>query len=175
MERSGGRHKIGVCHAGQCPKDAAKEPITIHLEEVSSLIKTWSGSEEAIAAARLHDSVEDCPPTSHEDLVEEFEKRPAGFFAERTDDKSLMTPMRKELQIEKAAKKTPEAALVKRADKTSSVAAIAESPPKGLVTSTAVAVYRLGRNVVTTLPDLPQKGLNKFKHRYVRRQNFKLT
>ena len=86
-----------------------------------------------------------------------------------------MTPMRKELQIEKAAKKTPEAALVKRADKTSSVAAIAESPPKGLVTSTAVAVYRLGRNVVTTLPDLPQKGLNKFKHRYVRRQNFKLT
>jgi hypothetical protein len=74
-----------------------------------------------------------------------------------------MTPMRKELQIEKAAKKTPEPALVKRADKTSSVAAIAKSPPKGLVTSTAVALHRLGRNVVTTLPDLPQKGLNEFK------------
>ena len=56
-----------------------------------------------------------------------------------------MTPMRKERQIEKAAKKTPEAALVKLADKTSSVAAIAKSPPKGLVTSTAVAVDRLGR------------------------------
>ena len=39
VERSGGRHKTGVCHADQCPKDAAKEPITIHLEEVSSLIK----------------------------------------------------------------------------------------------------------------------------------------
>lgn len=74
-----------------------------------------------------------------------------------------MTPMRKELQIEKAAKKTPEPALVKCADKTSSVAAIAKSPPKGLVTSTAVALHRLGRNVVTTLPDLPQKGLNEFK------------
>jgi hypothetical protein len=71
--------------------------------------------------------------------------------------------MRKELQIEKAAKKTPEPALVKRADKTSSVAAIAKSPPKGLITSTAVALHRLGRNVVTTLPDLPQKGLNEFK------------
>ena len=145
MERSGGRHKIGVCHAGQCPKDAAKEPITIHLEEVSSLIKARSGSEEAIAAACLHDSVEDCPPTSHEDLVEEFEKRPAGFFAERTDDKSLLNQIRKELQIDMATKKTPEPALVKLADKTSSVEAIAKSPPKGLVTSTAVAVDRLGR------------------------------
>ena len=163
MERLGDRHKPGVCHAGQCRKDAAKEPITILLEEVSSLVKAWSGSEEAIAAACLRDSMEGCSPTSHEDLVEEFEKRPAGFFAERTDDKSLMTPMQKERQIEKAAKKTPEAALVKLADKTSSVAAIAKSPPKGLVTSTAVAVYRLGRNVVMTLPDLPQKGLNEFK------------
>ena len=26
-----------VCHAGQCRKGAAKEPYTIHLEEVSSL------------------------------------------------------------------------------------------------------------------------------------------
>ena len=102
-------------------------------------------------------------PTSHEDLVEEFETRPADFFAERTDDKSFLNQMRKELQIDKATKKTPEPALVKLADKTSSVAAIAKSPPKGLVTSTAVAVYRLGRNVVMTLPDLPQKGLNEFK------------
>ena len=26
-----------VCHAGQCRKGAAREPYTIHLEEVSSL------------------------------------------------------------------------------------------------------------------------------------------
>jgi len=145
VERLGDRHKPGVCHAGQCRKDAAKEPITIHLEEVSSLIKAWSGSEEAIAAARLRDSVEGCSPTSDEDLVDEFEKRPADFFAERTDDKSLLNQIRKELQIDKATKKTPEPALVKLADKISSVEAIAKSPPKGLVTSTPVAVDRLGR------------------------------
>jgi len=145
VERLGDRHKPGVCHAGQCRKDAAKEPITIHLEEVSSLIKAWSGSEEAIAAARLRDSVEGCSPTSDEDLVDEFEKRPTDFFAERTADKSLLNQMRKELQIDKATKKTPEPALVKLADKTSSVEAIAKSPPKGLVTSTPVAVDRLGR------------------------------
>jgi len=61
--------------------------------------------------------------------VAEFGDRVAGFVAELTDDKSLPKPMRKELQIENASKKTPEAALVKLADKTPNVGAIAESPP----------------------------------------------
>lgn len=107
-----------VCHAGQCRKGAAKEPYTIHLEDVSSFVEAWGESEEAIAAAWLHETVEDCTPTSHEDLVTEFGDRVVGFVAELTDDKSLPKPKRKELQIENAAKKTPEAALVKLADKT---------------------------------------------------------
>ena len=40
-----------VRHAGQCRKGAAKEPYTMHLEEVSSLVAKWDKSEEAIAAA----------------------------------------------------------------------------------------------------------------------------
>jgi (p)ppGpp synthase/HD superfamily hydrolase len=81
-----------VCHAGQCRKGAAKEPYTIHLEEVSSLVQAWGGSGEAIAAAWLHDTVADCPPTSHEDLIAEFGDRVANFVAELTDDKSLPKP-----------------------------------------------------------------------------------
>ena len=118
-------------HAGQFRKGAAREPYTIHLEEVASLVEKWGGSEEAIATAWLHDTVEDCPPTSHEDLVAEFGDRVANFVAELTDDKSLPKPKRKELQIANASKKTPEAALVKLADKTSNVGAIAKSPPEG--------------------------------------------
>ena len=154
-----------VCHAGQCRKGAAKEPYTIHLEEVSSLVKQWGGSEEAIAAAWLHDTVEDCPPTSHEDLVKEFGDRVAGFVAELTDDKSLPKPKRKELQIENAAKKTPEAALVKLADKTSNVGAIAESPPEGWSLARRLQYITWAEKVVSALPYLPQKGLNEFKRR----------
>ena len=33
-----------VCHYGQCRKGVAKEPYTIHLEEVSSLVEKWDGS-----------------------------------------------------------------------------------------------------------------------------------
>ena len=154
-----------VCHAGQCRKGVAKEPYTIHLEEVSSLVEAWGGSEEATAAAWLHDTVEDCPPTSYEDLVAKFGDRVAGLVAELTDDKSLPKPMRKELQIENAAKKTPEAALVKLADKTSNVGAIAKSPPEGWSLARRLQYIAWAEKVVSALPHLPQKGLNEFKRR----------
>ena len=154
-----------VCHSGQCRKGAAKEPYIIHLEEVSSLVEVWGGSEEAIAAAWLHDTIEDCPPTSHEDLVAEFGDRVADFVAELTDDKSLPKPKRKELQIENAAKKTPEAALVKLADKTSNVGAIANSPPEGWSLARRLQYIAWAETVVSALPHLPQKGLNEFKRR----------
>ena len=38
-------------HHVQSRKCAAREPYTIHLEEVASLVENWGGSEEAIAAA----------------------------------------------------------------------------------------------------------------------------
>ncbi|MDC0912652.1 HD domain-containing protein [Paracoccaceae bacterium] len=154
-----------VCHAGQCRKGAAKEPYTIHLQEVSSLVEKWGGSKEAIAAAWLHDTVEDCPPTSHEDLVAEFGDRVANFVAELTDDKSLPKPKRKELQIENASKKTPEAALVKLADKTSNVGAIAKSPPEGWSLARRLQYIAWAETVVSALPHLPEKELNEFKRR----------
>ena len=133
--------------------------------EFSSLVKQWGGSEEAIAAAWLHDTVEDCPPTSHKDLVAEFGHRVADFVAELTDDKSLTKPKRKELQIENAAKKTPEAALVKLADKTSNIGAITKSPPEGWSLARRLQYIAWAEKVVSALPYLPEKGLNEFKRR----------
>ena len=154
-----------VCHSGQCRKGAAKEPYTIHLEEVSSLVEAWGGSEEAIAAAWLHDTVEDCPPTSHKDLVAEFGPYVAELVAELTDDVSLPTTTRKERQIETAPLKSDEAALVKLADKTSNVGAIAKSPPEGWSLARRLQYIAWAEKVVSALPHLPQKGLSEFKQR----------
>ena len=55
-------------HSGQFRKGAAKEPYTIHLEEVTSLVERWGGTKQALAAAWLHDTIEDCPPTSINEL-----------------------------------------------------------------------------------------------------------
>ena len=165
MERLGDRHKAGVCHTGQCRKDAAKEPITIDLEEVSSLVKVWSGSEEAIAAACLHDSVEDCPPTSVAELESLFGKDVADIVAELTDDKSLPKADRKKLQIINAAKKSKEACLVKLADKTSNIGAIANSPPEDWSLDRRLKYIAWANTVVGQLPYLPKDGLNEFLKR----------
>ena len=50
-----------VRHSGQFRKGTAREPYAVHLEEVVLLVKRWNGSKEAIVAAWLHDTVEDCP------------------------------------------------------------------------------------------------------------------
>ena len=154
-----------VCHAGQCRKGAAKEPYTIHLEEVSSLVKKWGGSDEAIAAAWLHDTIEDCPPTSHKYLVAEFGHYIADLVAELTDDVSLPTTTRKERQIETAPLKSDEAALVKIADKTSNVGAIAKSPPEGWSLARRLQYIAWAEKVVSALPSVCEKGLEEFKRR----------
>jgi len=118
-----------VRHAGQCRKGAAKEPYTMQLEEVSSLVAKWDKSEEAIAAAWLHDVVEDCHPTNLTFIAELFGNRITGFVSKLTDDKSLPKQRRKELQLENACKKSPEAALVKLTDKSPNVGTLAKSPP----------------------------------------------
>ena len=51
-------------HAGQFRKGDAQEPYIVHVKEVTELVTAWGGSESATAAALLHDTVEDCPPTN---------------------------------------------------------------------------------------------------------------
>ena len=64
-----------------------------------------------------------------------------------------------------AAPKTPEAALVKLADKTSNVGVIAKSPPEGWSLARRLKYIAWAEKVVSARPDLPQKGLNEFKRR----------
>ena len=40
-----------IRHMGQFRKGKAQEPYIIHLEEVSELVTSWNGTENAIAAA----------------------------------------------------------------------------------------------------------------------------
>jgi hypothetical protein len=71
-----------------------------------------------IAAAILHDTVEDTQ-TSPAEFAARFGPKISAIVAEVTDDKSLPKAERKRLQIEHAAEASPEAQLVKLADKIS--------------------------------------------------------
>jgi (p)ppGpp synthase/HD superfamily hydrolase len=118
-----------VAHAGQTRKGAAEEPYANHLEEVADFVRRHGGDDVAVAAAWLHDTVEDCGVPSME-LERQFGPDVAAVVAELTDDKRLPKGERKRRQVETARNKSPRAALVKLGDKTSNVRAVGASPPK---------------------------------------------
>ena len=119
-------------HVAQRRKGDAQEPYINHLAEVALLLTQATGGRDAalIAAGWLHDTLEDTD-TEREELETLFGAGVAAIVAEVTDDKSLVKAERKRLQVETAPHKSPQARLLKIADKTSNLRAIAQSPPSG--------------------------------------------
>jgi guanosine-3',5'-bis(diphosphate) 3'-pyrophosphohydrolase len=117
-------------HAGQRRKDAARTPYINHCLAVAETLAVAGGvtDAEVLAAALLHDTVEDTP-TRPDELRERFGARVCAIVAELTDDKRLEKSARKALQIEHAAASSPEAKLVKLGDKICNLADLAETPP----------------------------------------------
>ncbi len=119
-------------HSPQRRKGEASEPYLNHLAEVARLVAeaTQGGDPTLVVAALLHDSIEDTETTGAE-LGREFGAEVAAIVDEVTDDKSLPKAERKQLQIERAARASPRAKMIKLADKTSNLRSIVRSPPVG--------------------------------------------
>lgn len=117
-------------HVEQRRKGAAREPYVNHLIEVASLLAeaTRGADPLLVAGGYLHDTLEDTSAT-YEDLEIHFGPAVATLVAEVTDDKSLPKAERKARQIATASSKSERARLIKIADKTSNVRALASSPP----------------------------------------------
>jgi (p)ppGpp synthase/HD superfamily hydrolase len=109
----------------------------------------------------LHDVAEDQKVTNAE-LAEIFGQTVASLVAEVTDDKSLPKQMREDNQIAGASHKSDGASVIKLADKTSNLLAVANSPPpwppdrkRGYV--------EWSRSVVSGLPFKPTELLGRFE------------
>ncbi len=117
-------------HVGQRRKGAAAEPYVNHLAEVAALLAEAAPDDGVlIAAGLLHDTVEDTEITVAE-IKTAFGADIAGVVAEVTDDKSLPKEERKRRQVSSAPGKSRWAKMLKLADKTSNLRALAESPPE---------------------------------------------
>jgi guanosine-3',5'-bis(diphosphate) 3'-pyrophosphohydrolase len=116
-------------HVHQRRKGAAQEPYINHLLEVATLVAEATGGKDPdlVIAALLHDAIEDCE-VPRELIEKSFGTEVADLVAEVTDDKSLAKELRKDIQAETAHKKSPKAKVVKLADKTSNLRALAISP-----------------------------------------------
>jgi (p)ppGpp synthase/HD superfamily hydrolase len=119
-------------HVGQRRKGEAKEPYVNHLAEVAYLLAEATGGNDTdlVIAGLLHDCIED-QGVKYEELVELFGTDVAGLVRDVTDDKTLLKAERKRLQVEHAPHKSDRAKMLKIADKTSNLRAIAVSPPSG--------------------------------------------
>jgi guanosine-3',5'-bis(diphosphate) 3'-pyrophosphohydrolase len=85
---------------------------------------------KVIAAALLHDTIEDTETTEAE-LTEVFGKSVAAIVAEVTDNKQLPKAIRKRLQVDHAPHLSRRAQLVKLADKICNLQDILATPPVG--------------------------------------------
>jgi guanosine-3',5'-bis(diphosphate) 3'-pyrophosphohydrolase len=83
---------------------------------------------EVLAAAILHDTLEDTE-TTPEELEAAFGPRVRALVAEVTDDKKLKKAERKRLQIDHADGLSCDAVLIKLGDKIANVIDVTHSPP----------------------------------------------
>lgn len=118
-------------HDGQVRCNRAQEPYVNHLREVAGLVEESGGSENELAAAWLHDVVEDTSVT-FADIVEKFGVHVAGIVHGLTDPEefgSLPLQERKVLQAKHIRFKDKSVKRVKIADQISNVRCVVKDPP----------------------------------------------
>jgi GTP diphosphokinase / guanosine-3',5'-bis(diphosphate) 3'-diphosphatase len=117
-------------HRDQRRKGIEESPYINHPFAVASALCDEGGvtDPELLAAALLHDTIEDTA-TTKEELRAAFGSRIAGIVAEVTDDKRLSRAVRKRLQVDQAAHVSKDAQQLKIADKLCNLRDVITSPP----------------------------------------------
>ena len=140
-------------HRDQRRKGVNSTPYINHPIHVAQILSEVAGMDdpEILAAAILHDTVEDTETTLSE-LEQRFGDRVARIVGEVTDNKALPKAERKRLQIEHARKISEEGALVKVADKISNVGDVALNPPCGWDDNHRSAYLDWAEQVVSNCP-----------------------
>lgn len=125
-------------------------PQIVHLQEVADLVWASGGSVIEVAAAWLHDSVEDTPVTL-EDISREFGDEVAALVHELTDPeeiRDLPTAERKQKQADRMAKESEGARKIKLADQTSNVRCVTADPKAGWTLEGRIN-YAIGAKKIT--------------------------
>ena len=114
-------------HEGQIRKFDGS-PYFVHPDSVANTVSKYTKDEDVIAAAYLHDTLEDTPTTMKE-LEMMFNKRVAKLVLELTSKKVPGKEKGKYLTA-KMNKMSPDALLIKLADRFDNVSDFKTAPPK---------------------------------------------
>lgn len=119
-------------HRDQHRKGSTASPYINHPITLATLLWEEGGVEEPeiLAAALLHDTLEDTE-TTYDELRGQFGATIADIVVEVSDVKWLRKDARKALQVARAGRATHGARLVKLADKIANLRDIVADPPEG--------------------------------------------
>lgn len=116
------------CHEGQHRK-VTGDPYIVHPEAVAGLVDNYHGSSEMVAAAWLHDVMEDCN-VKYSQLVDMFGKNVANFVKELTNPPGLDKSKKSEYVAHKMSIMSPEALTIKLSDRLHNVSDLDNHPNK---------------------------------------------
>jgi (p)ppGpp synthase/HD superfamily hydrolase len=110
-----------MAHAGQFRK-GSRLPYILHPMEVGMIVSRMTDDPEIIAAAILHDTLEDCKIVTLDQIREEFGDRVASMVCQESEDKSLSWKERKAHTLEMLEHETEEGVkLIALGDKLSNI------------------------------------------------------
>jgi guanosine-3',5'-bis(diphosphate) 3'-pyrophosphohydrolase len=146
-------------HRDQRRKDVEASPYINHPIALADVLANEGGvlDTAVLCAAVLHDTLEDTQTTLSE-LTEQFGEEVASVVAEVSDDRSLPKAERKARQVERAARISESARLVKLADKICNLRDIVRSPPPSWSLARRQEYFDWAKRVIDALrgthPDL---------------------
>ena len=157
-------HFAAQKHNRQRRKDKEVSPYINHPISVAKIISDIGNIEdpEVLAAALLHDTLEDTDTTVKE-LIDNFGERVCSLVQEVTDDKTLPKFERKQKQIDHAKEISEGAALIKLGDKISNVTDITNSPPTNWDSNRRLEYFDWAEKVINNCPKVNTSLENHFK------------
>ena len=157
-------HFAAKKHRDQRRKDEDASPYINHPISVAKIISEIGNVEdpEVLAAALLHDTIEDTETTIDE-LIDNFGERVCSLVQEVTDDKTLPRLQRKQRQIDHANEISEGAVLIKLGDKISNVTDIANIPPTNWDRNRRLEYFDWAEKVINNCPKVNEKLENYFK------------
>jgi guanosine-3',5'-bis(diphosphate) 3'-pyrophosphohydrolase len=157
-------------HRRQFRKGSDPIPYINHPIAVADLIVRTGNihDPEIIAAALLHDTVEDTDTTLAE-LDAQFGPVISQLVAEVSDDKSLPTQERKRRQIEHASSLSHPARIIKLGDKTSNLRDVVDDPPAGWSLDRRQQYFDWGKSVIDRIRGTNVELENAFDQAFAKR------
>lgn len=157
-------------HRDQRRKDAEAAPYINHPIALAQVLWTEGQVRDptVIAAALLHDTIEDTD-TTLEELKGAFGQEIAEVVEEVTDVKWLKKRSRKKLQVARASRASQRAKLVKLADKICNLRDIIASPPAGWSLSRQREYFDWAKTVIDQVRGTNARLERKFDQLYRKR------